>query len=357
MTIKNELRVLAKTWKTLFSLKISKIAMVLVVASIVSPLIFFSIVKPKPAEHITWGINFSQKYATELGLDWKASYLTILDDLKPKTARLVIYWDQTEPTKGNYLYSDTLWQLDEAKKRGVKVIMTLGRKVLRYPECHEPQWWLKENNADAKEKALLDYVGNTVNQLKGYDNIVMWQVENEPTYPFGQCQKQYKETVQKEVNLVRKLDSRPILIQDSGEGGSWRPFYLMGDYLGISMYRRTWYNFYKEVTGISFYFQYPIAHWAYKVKSVLTAVPEENIIVTELQGEPWGPVINSQLTKIEADKTMSHQQFIDTISYAQKSGFSDIYFWGSEWWLWEKQIRGDAFYWDTARAIIQNSGL
>lgn len=355
MTPAQELTKIKKLTRQIFGYKTVKLITLLFVLSIIIPITFFLIVKPKPAKDITWGINFSQKYATELGLEWRDAYLKILDDLKPKTARLVIYWDQTELTKGNYSYTDTLWQLDEAKKRDVNVIMTLGRKVLRYPECHEPGWWLKESNADAKEKALLDYVANTVNQLKGYDNIIMWQVENEPTYPFGECQKQYKETVQKEVDLVRKLDNRPILIQDSGEGGSWRPFYLMGDYLGISMYRRTWFNFYKEFTGISFYFQYPIAHWAYKVKSVLTAVPAEKIIVTELQGEPWGPVINSQLTKEEANKTMSHEQFIDTIKYAQKSGFSQIYFWGPEWWLWEKQVRGDSFYWDTARVIIANS--
>lgn len=354
MTPAQELALTKKLLKKLWAVKVVKLILLVMAVSIILPVVLFVVIHPKPAKHITWGINFSQKYATDLDMDWKAAYLKILDDLKPKTARLVIYWDQTEPTKGNYLYSDMLWQLDEAKKRDIKVIMTIGRKVLRYPECHEPTWWLTSADSDLKEQALLDYIANTVNQLKGYDNIIMWQVENEPTYPFGECQKQYKETVQKEVELVSKLDSRPVLIQDSGEGGSWRPFYLMGDYLGISMYRRTWFNFYKEVTGISFYVQYPIAHWAYKVKAVLTAVPADKIIVTELQGEPWGPVINSKLTKEEADKTMSHQQFIDTISYAQKSGFSDIYFWGPEWWLWEKEVRGDAFYWDTAKAMLSN---
>jgi len=354
MTLAQEIILIKKLLKRFLGFKIVKASFFVVLLSLVMPIVFFLIVKPKPAQNITWGINFSQKYATELGLDWKDAYLKILDDLKPKHARLVIYWDQTEPTAGNYIYTDTLWQLDEAKKRGVNIIMTLGRKVLRYPECHEPTWWLKSTDPSYKEATLLKYVENTVLQLKHYDNIVMWQVENEPMYPFGDCQKQYKDTVEKEVALVRKLDNRPILIQDSGEGGFWRPLYLMGDYLGISMYRRTWYNFYQDVTGISFYFQYPIAHWAYKVKAVLTAVPVDKIIVTELQGEPWGPAINSKLTEEEKLKTMSPQQFIDTINYAQKSGFDQIYFWGSEWWLWEKEVNNNSFYWDAGKAIIQN---
>jgi len=354
MTLAQEIILIKKLLKRFLGFKIVKASFFVVLLSLAIPVVFFLLVKPKPAQNITWGINFSQKYATELGVDWKDAYLKILDDLKPKHARLVVYWDQTEPTAGNYIYTDTLWQLDEAKKRDVNIIMTLGRKVLRYPECHEPNWWLKSTDPSYKEATLLKYVENTVLQLKHYDNIVMWQVENEPMYPFGDCQKQYKETVEKEVALVRKLDNRPILIQDSGEGGFWRPLYLMGDYLGISMYRRTWYNFYQDVTGISFYFQYPIAHWAYKVKAVLTAVPVDKIIVTELQGEPWGPAINSKLTEEEKLKTMSPQQFIDTINYAQKSGFDQIYFWGSEWWLWEKEVNNNSFYWDAGKAIIQN---
>lgn len=325
------------------------------ILAVVLPAAFFYIVQPKPAEHINYGVNFSQKYAVELGLDWKKSYLQILDDLKPKYVRLVVYWDQTEPVAGKYNYTDILWQLDEAKKRDVKVILTMGRKVLRYPECHEPNWWKQSQDAPLKEGTLLKYIRTTTNKLKTYDSIFMWQVENEPMFPFGSCEKQSKETVEKEIAAVRSLDNRPVLIQDSGEGGFWRPDFLMGDYLGISMYRRTWYNFWKELTGISFYFEYPLAHWTYKIKSVLTGVPADKILVTELQAEPWGPVVNSKLSEEEKSKTMSKEMFVETINYAQKSGFENIYFWGVEWWLWEKEVNNNPFYWETGKAIIQNN--
>jgi len=343
-----------KLLQKVFALKVVRLIIVVLILAITLPAIFFYLVRPQPAAHINYGINFSQKYAVELGLDWKKSYLTILDDLKPKYARLVVYWDISEPKVDKYNYSDIIWQLDEAKKRDVKVILTMGRKVLRYPECHEPAWWKQSKDAKFKEDALLKYIENTTNQLKGYNNIFMWQVENEPMYPFGDCETQYKSTVEKEIALVRSLDSRSIMIQDSGEGGFWRPDYLMGDYLGISMYRRTWYNFYKEITGISFYFQYPLAHWAYKVKSVITGVPVDKIIVTELQGEPWGPEINSRLSEEEKQKTMSEPQFLETISYAQKTGFDNFYFWGAEWWLWEKEVNNNPFYWEAAKTVIQN---
>ncbi|MFA5776068.1 MAG: hypothetical protein WC988_00720 [Patescibacteria group bacterium] len=354
MTPARQLAYAVKLLGKIFALKVVQLILTGIILAITLPAVFFYIVRPKPATQINYGINFSQKYVTELGLDWKKSYIQILDDLKPKYARLVVYWDISEPQVGKYNYSDILWQLDKARKRNVKVILTMGRRVLRYPECHEPSWWKNSTDEKFKEEALLKYIGNTTNQLKVYDNIIMWQVENEPMFPFGDCQKQTKETVEKEIALVKSLDTRPILVQDSGEGGFWRPIYLMGDYLGISMYRRTWFNFWKEAVGTSFYVEYPLAHWTYKIKSVLTGVPADKIIVTELQGEPWGPDINSKLTEEEKQKTMSKQQFIETISYAQKSGFKDLYFWGVEWWLWEKEVNNNPFYWETAKAIIQN---
>ena len=62
-------------------------------------------------------------------------------------------------------------------------------------------------------------------------------------FPFGECEEITVERVQKEVDLVKNLDARPVLVQDSGEGGLWRTTYDMGDYLGVSMYRKIWYDF------------------------------------------------------------------------------------------------------------------
>ena len=54
--------------------------------------------------------------------------------------RLPVYWDLVEKQPGIYEYADVDWQLDEAKKRDVAVILTVGIKVPRWPECHIPQW-------------------------------------------------------------------------------------------------------------------------------------------------------------------------------------------------------------------------
>lgn len=325
------------------------------VIALLIPLVYFYLHRPKISEDINYGITFSNKYSEEIGLNWRDTYITILDDLKPEQLRLVVYWDEVERAADVYDYTNIKWQLEEAQKRNIDVMLVVGRKVPRWPECFEPHWWRELKDEDLKNQALYEFVKETVKELRQYPIIKYWQVENEPFFPFGHCEPSIKrEIVKQEIKIVRELDSRPIVIQDSGEGGFWYPTYTLGDYLAISMYRKIWYDFWGVFLGRSVYFKYPLAHWTYKIKADLVQVPYEKIIVTELQAEPWGPGINSKLTTEEKNKTMSPNDFLDTISYAQKSGFKDLYFWGAEWWLWEKTVNNTPFYWDTAKALFNH---
>ncbi len=337
----------------LLSLPIVRLFLFLVLAVATFPVFLFFVLRPHPQPDINYGVNFSNKYATQLGLDWRETYISILDDLRAPNLRLVAYWDEIESEKDRYDFSLIQWQLDEAQQRGVPVILVLGRKVVRYPECFEPQWWEEIDSEAARDEELYEFIKETVLALQHNDNIVMWQVENEPFFPFGDCALEIKwDVLRREVDIVRSLDDRPILVQDSGEGGLWLPTYITGDYLAISMYRRIWFDFWGLILGRPIYFQYPLAYWTYKIKADLVGVPYERILVTELQAEPWGPGINSELSREEKNKTMSRTQFIDTLNYAQKAGFRDLYFWGAEWWYFEKQVLGEPYYWDTVKALF-----
>jgi hypothetical protein len=348
---------LNKAWsliRRLFSLRIIQVIFIILFILIVTPFIGFFFLKPKVQHNINYGVTFSSRYAEAIGLNWREVYIKALDDLGAKNLRLVAYWDEIEKTQDSYDYSNIKFQLDEAEKRNLNIILAIGRKVPRYPECFEPTWWKELPSNSLRDQALLEYIKETVNTFKGYKSIKIWQVENEPFWPFGTCRipEIKKETVLKEIELTRSLDSRPILVQDSGEGGFWRPTYNMGDYLGISMYRKIWYDFWGVFLGKFIYFQYPLSHWTYKIKANIVGIPMDKIIITELQGEPWGPAINSELSDEERDKTMSRNDFLTTISYAQKSGFKDLYLWGVEWWYFEK-LKGNSFYWDTAKALFK----
>src|SRR3989344_4520837 len=50
-----------------------------------------------------FGVTFSNAYAKEMGLDWKAVYADILDDLKVKRLRLPAYWDDIEKENEAFL--------------------------------------------------------------------------------------------------------------------------------------------------------------------------------------------------------------------------------------------------------------
>ncbi|HLD51093.1 hypothetical protein A3K34_01785 [candidate division WWE3 bacterium RIFOXYC1_FULL_40_10] len=340
-------------FRRVFTHKITKSFIALVVALSLLPMLFIVVMFPKPADNITYGVNFSSKYAKEIGLDWKKAYIQILDELKVKKLRVVAYWDEIEPKQGLRDFSDVKWQLEEARKRDAKVILAIGRKVPRFPECHEPKWWSSESEWGTKEDLLLAYISAGVTELKQFDNIEVWQVENEPHFPFGLCDKVPSDLIQREIKVVRSIDNRPVITQDSGEGGFWVPSYKQADYLGISMYRKVWFDFWGLVSRDRLtYFKYPISHGYYKIKADLLGIPAKNIIITELQGEPWGSKETTKLTTSEKNETMSPKDFTDTLEYSRKSGFSQIYVWGAEWWFWEKEHNNNSFYWETAKHLF-----
>ncbi len=60
---------------------------------------YFFIGKPPEAKEITWGVNFSQKHAELLGLDWKETYAALIDDLGVKNLKVAAQWDLLELEK------------------------------------------------------------------------------------------------------------------------------------------------------------------------------------------------------------------------------------------------------------------
>ncbi|MEX0887948.1 MAG: beta-galactosidase, partial [Patescibacteria group bacterium] len=191
------------------------------------------------ASSITWGVSFDPYYAESLGLDWQKTYLSILDELGVRRLRLVALWDAIEPEDDRYDFSRLDFQIREAEKRGAKVILAVGRRLPRWPECHIPDWaaTLSEEEQQLKVLELLPYV---VNRYKKSSAIEYWQVENEPYVTFfGECPGSGVPFVQNAFRALEFLDpAHPILLTDSGEVSTWLPISQLGDNLGISMYRK-----------------------------------------------------------------------------------------------------------------------
>jgi hypothetical protein len=92
------------------------------------------------AKNMTWGVNFSIKQTEFLKLDAKETYSAILDDLGAKNIKIAVYWDLIEKEKGVYDFNELDWQMAEAAKHNVSVILAIGMKVPRWQECHLPTW-------------------------------------------------------------------------------------------------------------------------------------------------------------------------------------------------------------------------
>src|SRR3989344_2364797 len=102
--------------------------------------LFLFIGTPPQAERITWGVNFSVKAAEYLELDWKGAYLALLKDLGAKNIRIAVHWDILEAANQEFSFEDLDWQMNKAKEYGAKVLLAIGIKTPRWPECHIPPW-------------------------------------------------------------------------------------------------------------------------------------------------------------------------------------------------------------------------
>jgi hypothetical protein len=281
-----------------------------------------------------------------MGLDWKETYLAILDDLQVKEIRIPIYWDEIEKEKGVYDFSDYDYIIKEGAKRNVHFIADIGWRLPRWPECHAPEW-AQTKSLSATQANTLDMLKTVVNHYKNEDSITTWQVENEPFLDsFGICPPSDENFFKKEVDLVRSEDTRPIMVSATGELSWWKKESKYGDLFGSTVYRVVWGTYTK-------YFRYPIPAWFYRLKAYLAGIKPENRYVIELQAEPWVPSGNIiYLPKDEADKSFNINQFKANLQYAIDINFKKTYLWGVEWWYYQYKY-GDKSYWELARTIFK----
>lgn len=292
-----------------------------------------------------FGVTYSTKFSDELGLNQKETYLAVLDDLKVKNIRIPVYWDEIEKNEGVYDFSNYDYLLNEGEKRNVKFIMSLGRRVPRWPECHSPAWLNRKSDMEARVLTL-NMLKAAVNHYKNRPNIEYWQIENEPFLgTFGVCPAFDQNFLEQEVELVRSLDSRKIIITASGELGTWRKEAKIGDIFGSTLYRvvyNSWFGF----------IRYPLPTAYYKLKAKWAGLPAEKLMVLELQAEPWVPEGRMiYLTEKEINKSMSIDQFKANLQYAINLNFNRTYIWGVEWWYFQKKY-GNPAYWQIAERLF-----
>lgn len=307
---------------------------------------FFAGTAPQ-AEKIVWGVNFSQKHTELLKLDWRQAYLAILDDLKVKNLKLLVSWDWIEGEKNKPYFDDLDWQIKEAENHQAKVILAIGMKTGRWPECHIPDWGKNLSREDL-QNGVLNYLEEVVSRYKDSDAVWAWQVENEPFFRFGVCPQTDKDFLKKEIDLVKSLDDKkhPVIVSDSGESSLWLKAAKLADILGITMYRKTENKFF----GVVNYIFPPVFYW--RKTQVIKKIFNKEVICGELQAEPWGKVLLYDSPIEEQKKTMDLEQFKKNIEFAEKTGLSQFYLWGAEWWYWMKEVKKQPGIWEEAKKLF-----
>ena len=310
---------------------------------------FFLIQKETP-ESITYGISFNTVYAHELGLDPEKVYDAFLDELGARHLRLAAHWNMVEPEPNQYDFSSLDYQVARAEAVGAEVVFAVGRRLPRWPECHVPQWAQTLSWEEQKE-SLRTYIRTVVDRYKTSPAITYWQVENEPyleVFARQHCGSLDEEFLKEEIALVKEVDgTRPVLVTDSGNLGTWWGAYKQGDAFGTSVYVYFW----NPELG---QFKTVLPPWWYRLKEgVLERIfGEKETFLIELSLEPWlvEPIrdvpIPVQYSRMNVEK------FREIVSYARKTRYERQYLWGGEWWYWLRE-HGRPEMWEEGKALFR----
>lgn len=297
---------------------------------------------------VTWGVTYSAMYARELGLDWQETYLAVLDDLQVRHLRIPAYWSSIESENDRYDWSEVDWLVAQAEQREASIILGVGMKLPRWPECFLPVW-TDGLAQDELEKEILSMLQAVVTRYNARAGVQSWQVENEALFPYGVCPKLGRAFLAREVSLVRSLSDKPVIVTDSGEWSTWFRTGTLADELGVSLYRDARHKLFG-------YLKYPFTPGYYYLKSKLVGLAVDRVLITELQAEPWvdQPLISVSLD--EQREAFSPERLQTNIEFARRTGFDEIYLWGAEWWYWRLQM-GDEDYWSLTKNLFQTDAL
>ena len=302
-----------------------------------------------------YGVTWSSPYAWGLGLNPNEGLRQVLDDLGVRQFRIPAYWTDIEREQGKYDFSILQEQLDEIGKRNGRVMLAIGARLPRWPECWVPDS-AKRVDMKTREAMQMAYVQATYERFKNHPTIVAWQVENESQLKqFVKCEGLTKELVIKELRYVRGEEAkrgerkRPVITTDSGELSLWTSFAGETDGLGVSVYRSVT----NPWLGIVRYWFIP--PWAYARKAALVKWLTGPISVTEFQMEPWSEVPLPNTKPEDQYKTLSLQHMRANFTYAKQIDVPMIDFWGAEWWYWMKTKQNVPEFWDEARRFFAES--
>lgn len=271
-----------------------------------------------------FGVSFSLKQCRNLKLDPMETLNFLIQEIGLQRFRLMSYWNEHEKKPGKHNFEQLDKQIKLIEKNGGIITLCLGARQPRWPESHWPKWAL-ELPEDARFEALYKYIEVVVKRYRNVSSIISWQLENEAfNRSFGQNGDFNRKRLINELNLVKKLDKRIVIMSTSNTWGIpvRKP---MPDMFGFTLYTNQFEKGKYKTNKI------PIIWW--KVRAfIIKLLTNRNSFIHELQAEPWGPKAIWNMTKAEQQYSMNIERLQQNIKAAKNTKLYPIDLWGGEWW-------------------------
>ncbi len=299
------------------------------------------------SEPLQLGVSFIPDYATSLGVNPQANFDALLN-IGVKQLRLVSYWSDIEQTPGKYDFSQLDWQFAKAETAHAQIILTVGLRQPRWPECHAPSWVAGEPTS-VWQPQLMNFMQAVVNRYKNSPSLQSYQLENEYfLLGFGTCTDFSRSRLIAEYNLVKSLDpTHPVIVGRSNNALGFPVGQPQPDAFSISIYKRVWDA---GVTGR--YLEYPFPAWFYGyLAGVQKIFLHKDMIIGELQAEAWPPNQQSipQASLAEQNKSLDATRLQARFEYGKATGMRDIVLWGGEYWYYRMVVLHDPSLWNVAQ--------
>ncbi|MBE9032358.1 beta-galactosidase [filamentous cyanobacterium LEGE 11480] len=320
--------------------------------------------EPGPSTDLKIGATFIKINAEHLGLDWRSVYKEIIDDVGIKQIRIPVFWDQLEQEPGKFDWADLDWQMQQAAQSQAKVMLAVGHRVPRYPECYAPEWTKPLDEATFK-RSLFRMTEAVVQHFKDNPALDAWQVENEPLAKIlgviwgdAGC-REISHFVKEEVAMVKRLDEQQHPTIVTYAFSPWPSSQLRqtiefdSDVVAITLFNKLFFrspvfNGYVEMFKFG-----PMAPLRLAYQRSIVKHHQQDFWVAEMQAEPWGPKGPYDFENPDdAYISMNPDRLNETWDYAANSGASRIYLWGAEWWLSERN-KGKSMMLDLVKARLQ----
>ncbi len=252
--------------------------------------------------------------------------------------RLGAYWNRIEKNPNQYDFAELIYLLNFFAKNKQKIILTLGVKAPRWPEFYWPDFIeQKSTTSPETQEKILKFIKKVIEATKHFSCITHYQVDNEPFDPIGTENLCISVSFLIQViELVRKLDRRPIILTLWGNAVMSRGFFKkaeeLADIIGLDLYYK---QFIAQVFGKNYY-KGPNQSDSALEKLINSST--KPVWITELQAEPWEKDEQGYLSK--NPESMNSEQLQKNIERAQKLPVQEILLWGFEYWLGQKR-QGD----------------